>query len=67
MRINMKNIYWVFAGDNKYEPRGGMKDYQNQFETENEAKAWINGYLASNCVGWAHIYDFETSEIIYEA
>jgi hypothetical protein len=56
--------FWVFAGDTHY-PQGGMKDYVIAWDTEAEARAYAVG-RCETALTWAHVYDVELKQIIYE-
>lgn len=58
--------FWLFFGDTYY-PNGGMDDFRGDFDTEPEARAYLDEVVAKGRtydeeagytdVDWAHIYD----------
>jgi hypothetical protein len=64
--------FLLFAGENYY-PSGGMEDFINSFDSEQEAKDWYNkNQIAAKSnpdleeYEWLHIWDCTESKIIYE-
>jgi hypothetical protein len=58
----MNKRYWLFAGENCY-PSGGMNDFQESFDTRDQAYHYWLGFKAKDFGGmWAHIYDSQDND-----
>ncbi len=55
--------YLVFAGM-AYYPRGGMRDFIGDYDTELEATKALNLYEGDK--DWFHIYDSQTKEFTHK-
>jgi hypothetical protein len=64
----MKN-FLVFLGDNYY-PCGGMRDFEGDFDTLDEAKQhienWLNKASFPKSEYWCHVYSIEDKAIVYK-
>ena len=56
--MNTQKRFWVFAGVNYY-PAGGMDDFQESFDSCNEASIYCLGLIKAGTYGcdWTQIYD----------
>lgn len=54
--------FLVFAGY-RYYPRGGYDDYQDGFETLDEAKEYCGRLLRDHGRDWAHVLDIQTGDM----
>lgn len=52
----------VFSGL-QYYPEGGMSDFDDSFDTLDEAK----NFLLEHRYDWAHVYDTVTQERVYDS
>lgn len=57
--------FLVFSGCHYY-PRGGMKDFQGDFDTIEAAKDYIILAIDKDNKEWVQIYDTQTRGIIFE-
>lgn len=65
MNISPFKRYMVFTGSIYY-PAMGMRDFATSFNDKEQALAYCNGFLKSNTLIWAQIFDTEQQEIFFE-
>ncbi len=56
--------YLVFAGS-RYYPKGGINDFQGDYDYEHDAVKYLDDYMASSpefAYMWGHVYDTVTGE-----